>query len=663
MIFRPDIMLLKELTRFFIALTLFSLIGMATRAQQPSFTAGGNVTVDQNSGVYSAPWASGINATTPVFDIVVLGYSGSMNSFTSGPTVDATGILSFEPVADRSGEATVKVTLRDLSNGELSIPATFKITINFINSAPSFTVTTPDQVIDEKEGPQTVLGWATNISAGPNPLEATQSISFKTTVIAKSAYMVFTQKPSIDPSGTLTYEVENTANGSATIEVYLEDNGSSINPNENTSAVMTFIITVNPINDKPSFNITDNVKVDEHTGMVTIPNWAINISPGPPDEQASQTVQFVLTQKSISSFLQFDIPVSIDASGTISFQATPHYNGIAVFEIYLEDDGPSTPPHNNKSSPLGFTVSVDFINDAPSFMIGQDIVVDEGDNTHAYPGWATAISPGDSPNEQDQNLAFSVVFQQVTGNLAFLRIPEIDTTGQLIFRPTEHTHGEAIFDVYLVDDGDFEPPNENQSPVQSFKITVTPVNYPPNDIYLSNTVIKEKLPVGTLVGELSASDQDPEDTHTFSLVMGQGSEGNDSFSIDGTNLVTAVEFDFETQNSLSIRVSTSDGEFSHEKNFTITIEKLIEGIKFPTAITPNGDGENDTWEIEDIEAYPDVTVFIYDRAGQSVFKSKQGYKPWDGTFNGTPLPMGTYYYVIDLHDGINVYKGAITIIR
>ena len=124
------------------------------------------------------------------------------------------------------------------------------------------------------------------------------------------------------------------------------------------------------------------------------------------------------------------------------------------------------------------------------------------------------------------------------------------------------------------------------------------------------------------------------------------------------------EFDWETQDSYSIRVRTSDGEFSHEKSFIITIEKLIEGIKgIPTAITPNGDGENDTWILKDIEAYPDATVFVYDNAGQPVFRSRQGYNPWDGTFNGRQLPMGTYYYVIDLKDGINVYKGTVTIIR
>jgi gliding motility-associated-like protein len=650
------------LIRFFSLLFATSLFNAIAIFAQPSFTAGGDITVDQNSGAYGpTQWATNIVATTPSFEIQSINFVGFL-TFATDPAIDAAGNLTFEPTADRSGIATITVVLKDLSNGTTSIPATFKINVNFINSAPTFTVVSPDQTIDEKDGAQIVLGWATDISAGPNPDEVTQNISFSTTVISQSAYMSFVQAPKVDKSGTLTYEVDNVANGTATVEVILQDDGSDTPPNSNSSPPMTFIITVNPINDPPTFTISDNINIDEHTGAVSIANWAMNISAGPPDEEASQNVTFVVNQSSISTYLQFDVPVSVDANGTISFTATPHYNGVAVYEIYLLDDGPSTPPHDNKSSSLGFSVIVDYINDAPTFTVGADTTIDEGDNIYIIPNWATNISPGVSPNEQDQQLQFTVIFQQVTGSLAFLRMPEVDTTGQLIFQATEHTYGEAIFDIYLVDDGDFEAPHENQSPKQSFTITVNKVNYPPNDIFLSNTTVLEKQPAGTFVGNFTTADLDPEDTHTYALVPGEGSEDNDSFTLDGDDLLTNEEFDWKIKTDYTIRVKTSDGEFSFEKSFFITVEKLIEGIKFANAITPNNDGENDTWELEDIEAFPDATVFIYDNAGRIVFKSRQGYNPWDGTFNGQALPMGTYYYVIDLHDGINVYKGTVTII-
>ena len=649
--------------RFFSLLLATGLLGALTTYAQPTFTAGGDITVDQNSGPYSSasPWATDIVATQPQFEVLSINFSGFL-TFATDPAIDASGFLTFEPTANRSGSATVTVQLKDLSNNQTSIPVTFRINVNFINTAPTFTVTTSTITLDEKDGPQVYLGWATDISAGPNPEEITQDLTFSTSIISQTPYMSFVVEPSVDKTGTLVFEAENKANGTVEVLVTLVDDGSNIAPNVNTSIPDTLTIIINPVNDPPGFTVGDNIRVDEHTGMVTIENWATNITAGAPDEDVSQNLTFVINERSITTYLQFDIPVSVDANGTLTFQATPHYNGVAVYEIYLMDDGPSTPPHDNTSPLTGFSVQVDFVNDAPSFVIGPDIVIDEGDNTYIAENWATNISPGESPNEQGQQLSFTVVFQQVTGSLAFLRSPEIDTTGQLIFRPTQHTYGEAIFDVYLVDDGEFEPPHQNQSPAQSFVITVNQVNYPPNDLFLSNTVVLEKQPAGSFVGTLTTADLDPEDTFTYALVPGDGSDDNDSFIIDGDNLLTNEVFDWKTKNSYTIRIKTSDGEFSLEKSFIITIEKLIEGIKFANAITPNGDGENDTWELEDIEAFPNATVYIFDGAGQAVFKSKQGYKPWDGTYNGRPLPMGTYYYIIDLNDGVNVYKGTITII-
>ena len=80
-------------------------------------------------------------------------------------------------------------------------------------------------------------------------------------------------------------------------------------------------------------------------------------------------------------------------------------------------------------------------------------------------------------------------------------------------------------------------------------------------------------------------------------------------------------------------------------------------------ITPNGDGVNDTWEILGIRDYPSCQVYIYDRWGQKVFSSV-GYKePFDGTHNGSPLPVATYYWIINPKNGRQQMNGSVTIIR
>ena len=95
----------------------------------------------------------------------------------------------------------------------------------------------------------------------------------------------------------------------------------------------------------------------------------------------------------------------------------------------------------------------------------------------------------------------------------------------------------------------------------------------------------------------------------------------------------------------------------------ITVTKKLEVV---SGFTPNGDGSNDYWELDFIEKYPSAGVEVYNRWGDLVYKSKDGYpEPWDGTYEGEPLPVGTYYYVIDLKDGDfpDPISGPITIVR
>jgi gliding motility-associated-like protein len=86
---------------------------------------------------------------------------------------------------------------------------------------------------------------------------------------------------------------------------------------------------------------------------------------------------------------------------------------------------------------------------------------------------------------------------------------------------------------------------------------------------------------------------------------------------------------------------------------------------FPTVITPNLDGKNDAFLIDNLnEIYPDCRVTIINRWGSIVFKSAGYENPWNGTFNNEDLPMGTYFFKIELNDDDKtVFNGPISIIR
>ncbi|HEX6914681.1 MAG TPA: gliding motility-associated C-terminal domain-containing protein [Chitinophagaceae bacterium] len=88
---------------------------------------------------------------------------------------------------------------------------------------------------------------------------------------------------------------------------------------------------------------------------------------------------------------------------------------------------------------------------------------------------------------------------------------------------------------------------------------------------------------------------------------------------------------------------------------------VFKNVKVPNAFSPNGDGINDRWMLRGIETYPGATVKVFDRFGRGVFESN-GFSYWDGSFQGKPLPVGTYYYVIRLRGEFPLLKGWVVIL-
>ncbi len=81
-------------------------------------------------------------------------------------------------------------------------------------------------------------------------------------------------------------------------------------------------------------------------------------------------------------------------------------------------------------------------------------------------------------------------------------------------------------------------------------------------------------------------------------------------------------------------------------------------------ISPNGDGLNDRFIINNLQDYPNHEISIYNRWGNQVFRTKNYQNDWTGTFNGADLPDGVYYYIIALNDSINqVFNGYVVIQR
>lgn len=102
---------------------------------------------------------------------------------------------------------------------------------------------------------------------------------------------------------------------------------------------------------------------------------------------------------------------------------------------------------------------------------------------------------------------------------------------------------------------------------------------------------------------------------------------------------------------------------SYSYNIIKSIEPCI--IKVYNGFTPNGDGINDYFQIDNIENYPQNKVTIYSRWG-NIIASFTNYDntstTWKGeSLNGNIVPSGTYFYVIEIGDGLGFKKGWVEV--
>jgi len=150
----------------------------------------------------------------------------------------------------------------------------------------------------------------------------------------------------------------------------------------------------------------------------------------------------------------------------------------------------------------------------------------------------------------------------------------------------------------------------------------------------------------------------------FGVLMGTGTGNNVSFlwspnSTIDNNKTARPKISPSDDIYYTLLVTSADGCSASDEVFV----KVLKEPKVPNAFTPNGDGINDTWVIQFLESYPGCTVDVYNRYGAKVYTSLGYGRAWDGTLKGTPLPVGTYYWIINPKNGRAQMNGSVTIIR
>ncbi|MGE5610445.1 MAG: tandem-95 repeat protein, partial [Bacillota bacterium] len=279
--------------------------------------------------------------------------------------------------------------------------------------------------------------------------------------------------PGTDWNGTLaggiTFRAWDRTSGAAGVRADTTVNGGST---AFSAASFAASITVNGVNDAPSFTKGADQVVLEDAGAQDASNWATAISAGAANEGA-QTLTFAVTT---DNDLLFSVLPAIDSTGKLTYTPAANANGAATVTVKLQDNGGTAFGGVDTSASQTFTITLTPVNDAPSFSTGANQTIAEDAGAQTVVGWATGISKG-AANEVNQTLSFLVA---TDNNAFFSTLPAVDpTTGTLTYTPASNANGVATVTVKLKDDGGTAWGGVDTSAEQSFTITITPVNDAP----------------------------------------------------------------------------------------------------------------------------------------------------------------------------------------
>ncbi len=195
------------------------------------------------------------------------------------------------------------------------------------NSPPTF-APGPDETVREDSGAFSAT-WATAISPGP-PADAGQNVTFS---VVNDNAALFSSVPDLAPDGTLTFTAADNANGAATVTVTAHDDGGTANGGSDTSAPHSFTLTIDRVNDPPSFTAGPDQTVLSALGAQTVPGWADHGS-------------------------LFSVQPDVASDGTLTYTPALLALGSATVTVRARDDGGSSQGGDDTSPPQTFTITI-----------------------------------------------------------------------------------------------------------------------------------------------------------------------------------------------------------------------------------------------------------------------------------------------------------------
>lgn len=139
-----------------------------------------------------------------------------------------------------------------------------------------------------------------------------------------------------------------------------------------------------------------------------------------------------------------------------------------------------------------------------------------------------------------------------------------------------------------------------------------------------------------------------EDQNTITVLINQPDTSNYSYSLDNEYFQSANVFTGLRPGTYQVYIKDFNG--CPSEVFEVSL------LNYPRFLTPNNDGYNDVWKIENIEAEPHLEASIFDRYGKLLKVLHANDAGWDGKLNGRDLPADDYWFVVTRENG-KVFKG------
>ena len=351
------------------------------------------------------------------------------------------------------------------------------------------------------------------------------------------------------------------------------------------SASQSLAVLVTNTNEAPTNLALSNLSVNERVPANTIVGTFSSTDPDP----GNPFVYTLVTGAGAADNSAFTI-----VGNQLQINNSPDLTLKSSYSIRVR-----TTDQGNLSFEKALTIGVNEINEAPTDLALSAIVVNENAANNTVVGTLTSTDP-------DLNNSFT--YNLVTGfgstdNASF------NISGNQIRINTAPVTGKTSYSIRVQ--------STDQDGLSFEKILAISVNQTPTDLALSATQVSENIAANTVIGILSSSDPDPNDSFIYQLVSGVGADDNGAFTISNNTLKINSSPDFDTKPSYTLRVRTTDqnGLFV-EKVLTINVNNINEAPTVTSSSTANFI-ENGTGVVYITEAIdPDAaTTLTYSLAG------------------------------------------------